>query len=56
MGLSVVLKTELLHLAGGRADQSCSLRATQLLVGELYHLAQTGSELPQIQIATFPVD
>jgi hypothetical protein len=58
--MSVVLKTELPHLAGGGARQICSGKAKQLQHGEnnnrLDHRAQTGSELPQIPIATCPVD
>jgi hypothetical protein len=40
--------------------QSCSSRAMQLLSGKnnnrFHHLAQTGSELPHVPIATCPVD
>jgi aminoglycoside phosphotransferase len=39
--------------------QICNSRATQLLPGKnnrYDHLAQTGSDLPQVLIATCPVD
>jgi hypothetical protein len=37
VGQRAVFKTELPHLAGGGADQSCSLKATQLVLSENFN-------------------
>jgi hypothetical protein len=56
MVLRVILRTELPHLVGGGAGQA----ELQLLPGKnnntVDHLAQTGSELPEVPMATCPVD
>jgi hypothetical protein len=60
MGQRAVLETELPHILGEEpTKQSCSCGATQLLPGKNNssdHPGRTGIELPQLSIATHPMD